>query len=520
MFTYAPYLFGLVVSICCFLYTRHRQDVRRRFGLPYPPGPKPLPIIGNLCDLPKENESATYFQWAQRYGDLVYANVLGRDLLFVNSAQVAADLFEKRFSNYSDRTPLYMINDLMGWEWSFGMMRYGDRWKKHRLVFDRQFKSSVAPAYRPIQAAQCHLFLRRLLDSPNDLLEHLRHNAASTIMKVIYGIDIEPQNDHYVEVAEEALTALGKAATPGAFLVDSLPFLKYVPEWMPGAGFKRKARLWKKTLYEMRDAPFEAVKVAMIRGGASPSFVSNLLGDLNPKADSDEQMETIKCCAGLGYAAGAESVVSALSSFFLAMILCPEVQRKAQSELDVVIGPGSARLPHFNDRSSTPYINAIVKEVLRWNPVAPLGLPHMTTKDDVYNGYFIPSGTTVFGNTWTILHDESVYPQPLMFSPERFLSPDGRELNKCTPDPLAAFGYGRRICPGRHMAEATLWISIASILATFDVGPGLDDGGRPVKTKAEFSSGAICHPLPFQYTISPRSDIARRLIQQTADVAP
>ncbi|KAG1721199.1 cytochrome P450 [Suillus paluster] len=478
-------LFAALGAFCTIVFVRNKKPESRRF----PPGPKPLPVIGNLCDLPFKDEAATYNKWAKEHGDLVYANVLGRHLLFVNSLQIANDLFEKRSVNYSDRNGLPMINDLMGWKWSFGHMPYGERWRKHRKMFERQFRPAMAPTYWPTQRKEAHRLIRNILETPGDLREHLRHNAGSVIMKVIYGIEIAPRGDKYIEIAEEALDGMAKVAALGAFLVDIFPLLKHVPAWVPGAGFQKKAAAWKRAVLSMRDLPFQAVQEALANGTASPCFVSRLMNDLDSEVYADDQMEIIKGCAGLAYAAGAESTASSLSSFFLAMTLHPEVQIKAQAELDAVIGPG--RLPGYNDRSSLPYINAIVKEVLRWNPVAPLGLPHMVTNDDTYNGYFIPAGTTIFGNTWAILHDERNYNQPMKFWPERFLMADGKEHEMVIDPAAAAFGYGQRICPGRFMADAQIWISVACILTVFNIAPALDDNGMPVEISAKFQSAMI-----------------------------
>ena len=90
--------------------------------------------------------------------------------------------------------------------------------------------------------------------------------------------------------------------------------------------------------------------------------------------------------------------VNVLHVFFLAMVLFPEAQRKAQEELDKVVG--SNRLPEYEDRENLPYVNALCKEVFRWHPIIPLGIPHRVTQDDVFNGYFIPAGTIVMGNAW------------------------------------------------------------------------------------------------------------------------
>ncbi|KAG6840387.1 hypothetical protein C0991_007048, partial [Blastosporella zonata] len=396
-----------------------------------------------------------------------------------------------------------------------------ERWKAHRRMFHRQFQQSVAPVHWPIQRKEAHALLRRLLYSPQDLIEHLRHNAASVIMNVTYGIHIAPKNDRYIEIAEKALAGMAEAANPGAFLVDLLPFLKHVPEWVPGAGFQRKAREWKAAVYEMRDAPFETAMRAIKKGVASPNVVSNLINDLETESTAtlEDNFELIKACAGMSYAAGTESTLSALSSFVLAILLHPEVQVKAQEELDRVIG--NSRLPEFSDRKDLPYICAIVKEVLRWSPVAPLGLPHMATSDDEYNGFFIPAGTAVIGNTWAILHDPRTFPNPDTFNPDRFLhsnNPEGCAPDFSPLDPLSVtFGYGRRICPGRYMAEAQLWISIACILSVFDIARGVDEMGNTVEPKAAFTSGLIRHPLPFAFKLTPRGDHARALIEDTAD---
>ncbi|EEB93789.1 hypothetical protein MPER_07513, partial [Moniliophthora perniciosa FA553] len=348
-------------------------------GLPTPPGPKPLPIIGNVLDIPREKESESYWKFAQDYGDLVFLSALGKTILVVNSYETANELFEKRGNNYSDRNELPMINDLMGWDWSFGHMPYGPRWKSHRTMFHRQFQSSVVSAFWPTQLNEAHKLIRRMLHHPDDLINHLRHNSASTIMNVTYGIEIAEEDDHYITVAETALEGMAKAAHLARSWSISFRFvMKHVPAWFPLAGFQRKAQHWRKSVMEMRNAPFDSVKASLKQGTASPSFVSNLLSDLDLKSkekivDSEviaKETETIRNCAGLAYAAGTESTVSSLSSFMLAMILHPEVQDKARAELDSVVGSG--RLPDFTDRGSLPYIDALVLEVLRWNPVAPL----------------------------------------------------------------------------------------------------------------------------------------------------
>ncbi len=197
--------------------------------------------------------------------------------------------------------------------------------------------------------------------------------------------------------------------------------------------------------------------------------------------------------------------MSSMACFFLAITLSPSVQRKAQAEIDSVVG--TDRLPNSADRKNLPYIDAIVKEVLRWHPVGPLGLPHMSTKDDEYDQYFIPKGALLLANIWGMLHDPAVYHDPNSFKPERFLGA------KPEPDPHnLSFGFGRRVCPGKVFADTTLFLSIANTLAVFEIGK-VGEGGKDVDPVGDFLPGMISHPAPFDCNIRVRSEQHEKLIR-------
>jgi cytochrome P450 len=143
--------------------------------------------------------------------------------------------------------------------------------------------------------------------------------------------------------------------------------VRYIPDWFPGATFKRIAQAYGKTLQDMADVPMNFVKGEMAAGTAEPSFVSDLIESSN---GTPEEENNIKWAAASMYSGGADTSVSTLYTFFLAMTLFPEVQRKAQEEIDAVIG--SDRLPTLNDRSRLPYVEALVSEMIRWGPVGPI----------------------------------------------------------------------------------------------------------------------------------------------------
>lgn len=180
--------------------------------------------------------------------------------------------------------------------------------------------------------------------------------------------------------------------------------------------------------------------------------------------------------------AGSDTTSSTLHSFVLAMIKHPEVLRRAQKELDEVCGPSKS--PGSQDIRNLPYMQAVMTEVsdqttrvtsfhkgvdtrlqtLRWRPVAPNGVPHMLIQDDTYEGYFLPKGTVVFANTWSIHRDLSEYDRPEEFIPERFVDnkfgSKGSNPNSYDDEThrrvTYSFGAGRRVCPGQRLAENSL----------------------------------------------------------------
>ncbi|KAI0758757.1 cytochrome P450 [Fomes fomentarius] len=495
---FEPQIVGLLIA---FILVAVISLNRARRSLP--PGPKGLPILGNIFDVPKEYEWLAYARWSRQYrSDVIYLNLAGTPVIVVNSAHAAHELFEKRSSLYSDRTRMPMLNELVGCDWHFVFMGYGESWRERRRVFHQYFHPNATLNYRPRELKVARELMRRLLESPDEYMTHLRYMAGSLILGVAYGIDVQPKDDPYIATAETALHAMSMAGNAGAYLVDYIPILKHVPSYFPGATFKRQAAEWKKSTDAMVERPFKAVRKAMLEGNAEPSMISTLLNEVTEGEDKQRKESVISGVAAAAY--------TALGSFFLAMLMYPEIQRKAQAEVDRVIGRD--RLPNFSDEPSLPYVAALVKEVLRWRPVTPLAVPHRLTADDVYNGYHLPNGSIVVGNSWAILHDEKVFYDPEEFIPERWLDEDGSLRPDMRDAELAAFGFGRRICPGRHLATASVWIGIASTLSSFDLVKPVDQYGKVIEPKGEYISGLVTYPRPFQCVFRPRSELTAKII--------
>nr|GAT49365.1 predicted protein [Mycena chlorophos] len=510
-----PLLFVCALSVGFYAFMRRSQ--RQQSFLPLPPGPTKLPLLGNLLDLPAERPWETWHRWSKGFGsDIMHLHVAGDSIVVLESLDAVKELFERRSALYSQRGRFPMVMELLDWNWSLGTIKYGDFWRKCRKSFHDSFNAVAVKQFRPQETRAVHELLRGLLDDPQDIMAKFRFMATSLIMDMTYGIKILPQNDPYLPLLTEVMHVFTVTSVPGAFLVDTFPILKFVPSWFPGARFKRQAATWRPMIQDMRRLPWEQTKRQVESGTAPASFAANTLRALdnnNPNGGPGSDWEEVaKTVAANVLGAGADTTVAALGWFVLAMLAYPDVQKKAQAELDAVLGHGV--LPTFDDEAALPYTTALVKEVLRWKPVGPLGLPHFVDVEDEYAGYRIPAGSTVIVNTWALLRDESMYPDPIPFKPERFLrdgqlDPDVRE-----PETIA-FGFGRRICPGRNFASSTLWLTIASMLATFDIEKATDAEGRILEPNYDGFPGLISAPLPFECAIKPRSAKTVQAIQAT-----
>ncbi|OCH95985.1 cytochrome P450 [Obba rivulosa] len=476
---------------------------RKRSG-PLPPGPKGLPIIGNVLDMPTGHEWETFATWGERWGDIVSVNLLGQTMVILNSPKLALEMLDKKSAIYSDRPTLTMGGELAGWDRTLVLLRYGTVFRETRRLFSQLIGSRKhVERFHSLFEAETRKFLYRLMRHPDDVGKQVRKTAGSIILMMSHGYKVQEEEDVIVNTVDEAVDQFSKATAPGAFLVDVFPILKYVPSWMPGTEWKKKAAAWRAKIDEMCDLPYNLAKDQMAAGTAKHSFVTSALEE----GVTPERERIVKNAASSLYSGGADTTVSAICSFFLAMTCFPEAQQKAQEEIDAVIGPD--RLPTLADRDRLPYVNALCMEVLRWNPVVPLGVPHRLCEDDVQSGCFIPKDAIVIANVWKFLHDRQLYTDPYEFNPDRFIAQPGRDAEQ---DPREfAFGFGRRICPGLHLADASIFLSCAMSLAAFKISKVVEDG-KVIEPAIEYTSGTISHPAPFRCSIKPRSEKAEALI--------
>ncbi|KAH9925317.1 cytochrome P450 [Fomitopsis serialis] len=423
----------LILCLAAFIAYKFSRGVGR---LPLPPGPRGIPLLGNALQIPTDRSWLAFAEWAKIYGPVMHLSVIGSSFIVLSSREAIFDLLNKKNLIYSDRPVIPMAGELAGFQDYTALLPYGPQHREGRKLILGVLNTRRAEDLHAIEEAKAVEFVSRLARAPSELQTHIQWLMANSC------------EDPLVQWVHKALRAFSDITVPGAYLVDVLPFLKYVPQWFPGATFKHVAEDVRRTTIGLQNKLYEVAQEQVQEGKARPSFIVDYLTSNRKRTPEDDEFYRLVSTQFYAGKSGSDTTTSALLSFFLMMAQHPEIQRKAQAEVDAVV---SHRLPKCSDRKDLPYLEAVLKEVHRCNPVLPLALPHKVRQEDVYAGYRIPAGSMVFANSWAVLHDPVLYPNPDKVIPERYLDNTDEALN---PDPREfAFGYGRRVCPGQTLAE-------------------------------------------------------------------
>ncbi|PBK86350.1 cytochrome P450 [Armillaria gallica] len=509
-----PLLLGVILH----LWRQKSQYYSKSRGLPLPPGPPGLPFLRNLLDIPTYKPWIKFTEWEKQFGDMLYVEALGRGILVLNTLDTVVDLLNDKADVYSDRPTFVMVGEMMGLDNSVPMLPYGPTFKQHRKLCHISLNHESVKLYHGIQEDATAMYLSSILDTPASFIKQLRLTAGRIIMSVTYGISVQTPEDIYITEAETTMEMIGKSTIPGAHLVDLMPALRYIPSWVPFNMIPSMAHYGRNLIWSMINRPFEHVKRDMASGTARPSFTCNCLENFETEVSdlsAAEQDHLVRWAAGAMYGAGGETTYASILSFIVAMALFPAVQRKIQQEIDSVVG--TDRLPTVRDRPSMPYVEATMKEVLRWKPALPLSIARKSNKADYYKGYYIPEGTIVMPNVWAIsIDDKSGIPSE-EFAPERHIQ---ECVGRTATDPATyAFGFGRRVCPGRHLGENNLFLLISGIMATVNIEKPKDPSGRELPFDPNYKSGLVTFPEHYEVEFTCRSaEIANAVKERVSHI--
>ncbi|OBZ68830.1 O-methylsterigmatocystin oxidoreductase [Grifola frondosa] len=479
------------------LYTA-RNSGRRRF-----PGPTPFPIIGNI--IPPGQIWKKLAVLGQEYGPVFSLRTFGKPMLVLNGAAIAREILDVKSAIYWSR-PVPKLIELAGMD--RGVLFENDpiRLRQSRKMLNIILSPRKLENYRSVMEKYVVQFLNNLLESPERFSEHIRSVPGGITLEMSHGYKIHGAHDPVIEMADITVQNFSKANRFGSHITNFFPSVADLPSFLPGMGFKRDAISWRNQAEHLCEQTYKFAKDEIAKGIAKPSMVSQALE--KPEEYSEY---IIKYTSTQVYSGGADTTVSSLLTFFSTMVRYPDVQRKAQVEIDCITG--GDRLPLYSDRINLPYMNAVLTEMIRLYLPIPV-VARVPAEDDVHNGYYISKDTLIIINLWAMLRDETLYPDPDVFRPERWLS---KEYDAKLDPWGIAFGFGRRICPGRDLAEQLLFTTIACTLSAFDISPAKDDRGEAIMPSGEYTDGGIISPLPFECTIRPRSSRARELVMNAVN---
>ncbi|KAF7333382.1 putative cytochrome P450 [Mycena venus] len=461
-------IFLLVLCVVALL----RKVGSRESGLP--PGPPTVPVLGNAHIFPTEFAHYKFTEWARKYGGIFSLKVGPSTVVVLTDVAAVKELLEKRSASTSDRPPMHLA-DLMTGGLHMVLARSTSTWKTLRKTSGAILTVQAAAQHLPIQQAEAMQLLYDILRSPQAcpfLLMCQPLRVEPVIM--LYGKRAPryetPEISGFFNVLHEFNTILGPGAAPP---VDAIPILKFVPErWAKWKRECKRIRNLQRTLYF---GMVEETRDRIRRGEGNGSYMEELL------------IRKLK---------------------------------KAHEEIDRVVG--GDRLPTLDDLENMPYIRAMILETHRFRPVAPLSIPHSTQAAEEYQGYIIPKDSTIFVNVWGIFHDpgflSALFDDPEKFIPERYiLTEDGTKPGMDGSDLKATFpfGFGRRICPGMHLAFNSININAMNLLWAFDFKPDIDADGNPIMVDTTaYKTGLENAPQPFKCLITPRSTEKAKIIER------
>ncbi|XP_047243884.1 cytochrome P450 2K1-like isoform X1 [Girardinichthys multiradiatus] len=431
-----------------------------------PPGPRPLPVIGNLLQLDLSKTYHTLMELSKKYGS-VFTVYLGPKKVVVlagyKSVKEALVQFDEEFGERDSLQILQDFNKGHGVLWS-----NGDSWREMRrfaLTNLRDFGMGKKACEDKIIEECQHLIevFKKFKGEPFDTMQSTNYAVSNIICSMVYGSRFEYSDPEFTSMVDRTNQSILLSGSPSFQLYNMFPrlfkWLTTRKEFLETVAANRK----------QNSALFSQLKQTlnpeMCRGFVDAFLVrkQNLeaSGNKNSHFHNDNLLNTV---ANL-FNAGTETTSTTLRWGLLLMAKYPKIQDQVQEEMRRVIGD---RRVQVADRKSLPFTDAVIHETQRLASIVPTALPHKTSKDVMFQGYFIKKGTTVFPLLTSVLHDPSEWEKPHSFHPAHFLDKDGKFVKR---DAFLPFSAGRRICLGESLARMELFIFFTTLLQHFRFTP-------------------------------------------------
>ena len=457
-----------------------------------PPGPFPLPIIGNAHKLAGQSPYLTLTAMEKHYGK-VFRLYIGSELtIVVGGAEALKEALVTKSAEFAGRPKTNTLDVYSSKAVAIAFVDYSPQWRIHRKIVVSSLKmyTNSLLKHGSIINEEVRLLLKRLQSSngqPHDITTEVQLAITNVICTIVFGSRYELDDPEFLKVIE--ITNGIFAMFGSGSIVDVFPWLKFFP-------FKSVQRF--KKFCEERDDLFgriyrEHVKANRVQ---DPRDLTDTL--LKAKKEAEEEDSSVKefftdenviLTMSELFMGGLETTSSSVCWALLHLIHNPKLQDMLHQELDEVIGPN--RLPELKDKKNLPHLEATMTETLRLKGATIA--PHKCVVDTTLQGYQIPKDSTMLINLWSLHHDPDIWHAPNEFKPQRFLNKDGKFVPP-NADHFHPFSAGRRQCPGESLAKIQLFLVLARLLHSFrfENPPGCD------LPSLEPITGIAVMPKPFK----------------------
>ncbi|XP_051470569.1 cytochrome P450 2K1-like isoform X1 [Apus apus] len=462
----------------------------------FPPGPRPLPIIGNLLLFDLKRPYRTYLQLSKIYGPVFSVQMGLRKIVVISGYEMVKEALVNQADAFAERPKIPIFEDLT--KGNGVVFAHGENWKVMRR-FTLTTLRDFGMGKRAIEdrIVEEYGYLADTIGSqegkPFDASKIINAAVANIIVSILLGKRFDYKDFRFVRLLQLTNESMRLAGKPLVMMYNMFPHL----------GFLLRAN---KTLLQNRDEFHDYVKVTFVEHlktldkNDQRSFIDAFLVKQQEEKSSTNghfhNGNLLSLVSNL-FTAGVETISTTLNWSFLLMLKYPEIQRKVQEEIEQVIGSNPPRIEH---RTQMPYTDAVIHEIQRFANILPLDLPHETAADVTLKGYFIPKGTYIIPLLTSVLKDKSQWEKPDMFYPEHFLDANGKFVKK---DAFMPFSAGRRICAGETLAKMELFLFFTSLLQrfTFHPPPGVSISDLDLSPAISFN----VIPKPYKMCAVPRS---------------